>query len=158
MPSTRSTYINNLNRCFAIMKTEADESFEVDMDEADDIFDTPSLVLLQKKKAFLKEARDYTFWGKEGSKQRVTAMDTFSKYCMKSLLLATDSPSLRKDVLFDIQNFIHQPRLLPMPNKVRRKLIDVSKEEKHPELQASRVIQELDNLRNDALAQHEKRE
>ena len=45
-----------------------------------------------------------------------------------------------------------------MPNKVRRKLIDVSKEEKHPELQASRVIQELDNLRNDALAQHEKRE
>ena len=95
------------------MKTEADESFEVDIDGGDDIFATSSLQWLQMKKTFLKKARDYKYWGKRGSKQRVIAMDTFSKYCMKSLQLAADSPSLRKDALFDIQRILHQQRLLP---------------------------------------------
>ena len=135
------------------MKTEAKEFTEVD-----DIFDTPHLLLLQMKKSFLKEARDYEFWGKEGSKQRVTAMDTFAKYYTRSLQLATDSPRLRRDVLFDIKNSTHQHRLLPMPKKVRLKLADIFKEEEYPELQATRVLQELGDLRDEALEQHEKGE
>ena len=133
MPIACSYYINYLDRRSAIMKTEAKESTEVD---ADDIFDTPHLLLLQMKKSFLQQARDYEFWGKEGSKQRVTAMDTFAKFYMRSLQLATDSPRLRKDVLFDIKNSIHQHRLLPMPKKVRLKLANIFKEEEYLELQA----------------------
>jgi hypothetical protein len=60
---------------------------------------------------------------------------------------------------FDMQNIIHEQRLLPMPNDVRRKLVNVSKEEEHnPELQVSGVIRELDKLCDDALAQYEKSE
>jgi hypothetical protein len=69
------------------MLIEAEESLEEevnvdDMDEDDDIFDTPSLHWLQIKKSLLKKARDYQFWGRQGSKQRVTAMDSFRKYCL----------------------------------------------------------------------------
>jgi hypothetical protein len=138
---------------------EAEESLEVDVEDSDDIFDTPSLLWLQKKKSFMKKARDYQFWGRQGSKQRVIAMDSFRKYCVQSMDLTAVSPSLSMDAVFDMQNIIHEQRLLPMPNYVRRKLVDVSKEDEHdPELQMSRVIRELDNLCDDALAHYEKSE
>jgi hypothetical protein len=138
---------------------EAEESLEVDVEDSDNIFDTPSLRWLQKKKSFLMKARDYQFWGRQGSKQRVTAMDSFRKYCMQSLDMTADSPGLWMDVFFDMQNIIHEQRLLPMPNYVRRKLVYVSKEDEHdPELQMSRVTRELDNLCDDALAHYEKSE
>ena len=138
---------------------EAEESLEVDVDDSDNIFDTPSLLWLQRKKSFLKKARDYQFWGRQGSKQRVIAMDSFRKYCVQSMDLTAVSPSLSMDALFDMQNIIHEQRLLPMPNYVRRKLVDVSKKDEHdPDLQVSGVMGELDDLCDDALAQYEKSE
>ena len=126
---------------------EAEESLEVDVDDSDNIFDTPGLLWLQRKKSFLKKARDYQFWGRQGSKQRVIAMNSFRKYCVQSMDLTAVSPSLSMDALFDMQNIIHEQRLLPMPNYVRRKLVDVSKEDEHdPDLQVLSVMGELDNL------------
>ena len=45
--------------------TEAEESLEVD--DSDDIFDTPSLLWLQMKKTFLKKTRDYQFWRRQAN-------------------------------------------------------------------------------------------
>ena len=118
------------------MKTD-EAAMEFSSDERDeevlDIFNTPSLRCLQLKKEFLKKARNYKFWGRKGSRQRVIAIDTLLKYKL-STLGATAEKTYKMDgagwvneKIYEKMKEIHKMLLkeVPIPKAVRDKLASV---------------------------------
>ena len=105
--------------------SEVEESFDDNtMSEAKDIFDTPGLKYLQMKKSFLKKARNFQFWGSNGSSQRVIALDTMLRYCQESMRLRDrlwdDAQTLcdvevSKDILLDIKNIVLEKQAFTVP-------------------------------------------
>ena len=101
---------------------ENDESLEDTMDKSSDIFDTPRACCLKLKTEFLRRARDYKFWGRDNSRQRVIALDTMLRYCRQSTEVAEWGTELRKDVDTDIESFLLEEHVLPVPRSIRAKL------------------------------------
>ena len=101
---------------------ENDESLEDTMDKSSDIFDTPRARCLKLKTEFLRRARDYKFWGHDNSRQRVIALDTLLRYCSQSIELAEWGTELRKDVETDIESFLLEEHVLPVPCSIRAML------------------------------------
>ena len=128
-----------------------------------DIFDTPRMVCLKLKTEFLRKARNYKFWGFNKSRQRVTALDTFARYCMQSMEVAKGETKLMNDVREDIQSFMLE-HVLPLPHSLREKLNsakDANEEQFGPfclETEAMFIRDELENLRDEALAEFENEE
>jgi hypothetical protein len=140
-----------------------DESLEDTMVGSYDIFDTPRMVCLKLKTEFLRKARNYKFWGFNKSRQRVTALDTFARYCMQSMEVAKGETKLMNDVREDIQSFMLE-HVLPLPHSLREKLNsakDANEEQFGPfclETEAMFIRDELENLRDEALAEFENEE
>ena len=134
------------------------------MDGSDDIFDTPRMRCLKLKSEFLRKARNYKFWGFKKSRQRVTALDTFARYCRQSMEVAKYETKLMNDVREDIHNFMLEERVLPLPHALREKLSsakDANEEQFGPfclEIEALFIRDELENLRDEALAEFENEE
>ena len=109
------------------MKTDAAKEISFDDEhqcgEAKDLFFTPSLRCLHLKIEFLKKAQDFKFWGRNGSKQRVIAMDTLHKYCEESFGLTGNDDKLFEKMWLEIHNLVLQSKpILPIPKTVREKL------------------------------------
>ena len=92
------------------MKTDAAKEISFDDEhqcgEAKDLFFTPSLRCLHLKIEFLKKAQDFKFWGRNGSKQRVIAMDTLHKYCEESFGLTGNDDKLFEKMWLEIHNLV----------------------------------------------------
>ena len=134
------------------------------MDESRDIFETPSLRCLKLKTEFLKKARNYKFWGWGKSRQRVIALDTFFSYCNQSLEIAKCETKLMNYVREDIESFMLEEHVLPLPRSLREKLNsakDANEEQFGPfylETEALFIRDELENLCDEALAEVENQE
>ena len=92
------------------------------MGKTDDIFDTPRARCLKLKTEFLRKARDYKFWGQDKSRQRVIALDNIARYCRQSIELAEWGTELKNDVDMDIESFLLEEQVQPVPRSVRAKL------------------------------------
>ena len=101
---------------------ESGESLENQMDKNHDIFDNPRMQCLKLKTEFLRKARNYKFWGRDKSRQRVIALDTVLRYCRQSTDLTEWGTELRRDVHVDIKNFLLEDHMLPVQRSVRKKL------------------------------------
>ena len=136
------------------------------MDEGADIFETPRLRCLKLKTEFLKKARNYKFWGLNKSRQRVTALDTVVRYCRQSMEVARqcETEELMNDVLIDIQGFMLEEHILPVPRSLRGKLrsaVDDDEEEWGAfdiESLVPFITLELEDLRDEALMEFENEE
>ena len=137
---------------------ESGESLENTMDKTCDIFDTPRSQCLQLKAEFLRKARDYKFWGRENSKQRVIALDTLLSYCNQSIELAELGTELRKDVHLDIKNFLLKGGL-PVPRSLREKLCStVDKYAKTEDQEIAFMMADLYEFHENALTEFENEE
>ena len=149
---------------FAKKTDEVDESLENTMEEMEDIFDTPRAQCLKLKTDFLRKARDYKFWGRDKSKQRVIALDNLARYCRQSIELAEWGTELRNDVNMDIESFLFgEEQVLPVPRAVRSKLVLAAEDAGHGRCisksqEVSSVMAELEEIRVDALTEYENEE
>ena len=149
------------------MKTEEAREYSFD-EEASDIFNTPIMRCLQMKKEFLRKARNYKFLGRNGSKQRVFAMDTLFNYCKESIQQTKNDDQLYHKMWLEIHNLVLQEQpILPVPKTVREKLstvvIDMQNDEfDEPDHDDSNkvniILEELEKLRDASLSQYESRE
>jgi hypothetical protein len=143
-----------------------DESLEDTMDGCDDIFDTPRMQCLKLKTEFLRKVQDYKFWGFNKSRQRVTALETVVRYCRQSMEVARqcETEKLMNDVLEDIQGFMLEEHILPVPRSLRGKLrnaIDDNEEEWgafNIESLVPFLTLELEDLRDEARMEFENQE
>ena len=151
----QSNYINKLHNKIKTMVVK-DESLEDTVGGSDDIFDTPCMRCLKLKTEFLRKARNYKFWGINKSRQRVIALDNIVRYCRQSIELAEWGTELKNDVDMDIESFLLEEQVLPVPRSVRAKL-GIAGE--HAITRAQEVyfmMAELEELHDDALTEFEK--
>ena len=148
------------------MKTEdraLDESFDSDtMSEAEDIFATPGLKYLSLKKSFLKKARNFLFWGSNGSRQRVIALDTMLRYFQESMMLLDRrwDNEAADDVILDIKNFVLKKQVFHVPKVICEKLSSALDEypEHRPHDAVHDMMEELGKLRDVSMARYEQDE
>ena len=142
-----------------------DEALEDTVGGSDNIFDTPRMRCLKLKTEFLRKARNYKFWGINKSRQRVTALDTVVRYCKQSMEVAKQCETeLIDDVREDIQGFILEEQILPIPRSLRAKLrssLEDKEEEWGPfeiESVVTHITLELQDHRDEALKEFENEE
>ena len=148
------------------MKTEdraLDESFDSDtMSEAEDIFATPGLKYLSLKKSFLKKARNFLFWGSNGSRQRVIALDTMLRYFQESMMLLDRrwDNEAADDVILDIKNFVLKKQVFHVPKVICEKLSSALDEypEHRPHDAVHDMMEELGKLCDVSMARYEQDE
>ena len=169
MPIAGCNYINNLVDVIA-MKTDAAMEYSFDDEkqgdeEASDLFHTPSMRCLQIKKEFLKKARNYKFWGRNWSRQRVIAMDTLFKYCEESIQLTMNDDKLYRKMWLEIHNLVLKDHpILPIPKTIREKLgiavneAEVEDDEDEDSITVNAILEQLGKLRGLSLSQYESKE